>query len=334
MSTLHPLFNFVKSMHATIRDNIIDSYATQDLQKMSEIAAQNEEDTIYEIDRVSDEALVAFCEENATEDASFILIAEGISNGELVFPSHVSQEEAKYRMIIDPIDGTRGIMYQKRSAWILTGIAPNLGKHTQITDIDFAMQTEIPVQKQYLCDVLWAHRGEGMVSERFNHLQKTSEIITLQPSQKTTIAHGFATISRFFPGMREILAQIDDSLALELFGPPQYGQAQYFEDQYICTGGQLYEMIAGHDRFCADLRPLTEKVLNHKGLELGLSCHPYDICTAIIAQEAGVIVEGENQADLNIPLDLNTPVTWFAYANEAIRQQVAPILQDLIKKTL
>ena len=91
-------------------------------------------------------------------------------------------------------------------------------------------------------------------------------------SKKTTSGDYIATQSKnnhcpwalpqsaaFFPGMREILAKIDDALAMELFGQPQYGQAQYFEDQYICTGGQLYEIIAGHDRFCADLRPLTEK---------------------------------------------------------------------------
>ena len=334
MHTSHPLFEFVKSMQATIRDNIIDSYATLDLQKMSEIAAQNAEDTIYEIDRISDEALVKFCEDHATDDTSFILIAEGISDGELVFPKHTPIEQAKYRMIIDPIDGTRGIMYQKRSAWILTGVAPNLGIETKITDIDFAMQTEIPIQKQYLCDVLWAERGKGMICERYDHLQKTTSPIALQPSQKTTIAHGFATISRFFPGMREILAKIDDALAMELFGQPQYGQAQYFEDQYICTGGQLYEIIAGHDRFCADLRPLTEKMLNQKGLELGLCCHPYDICTALIAQEAGVILEGENQSPLDIPLDLNTPVTWFAYANEAIYDQISKPLQKLISFNL
>ena len=127
MHTSHPLFEFVKSMQATIRDNIIDSYATLDLQKMSEIAAQNAEDTIYEIDRISDEALVKFCENHATDDASFILIAEGISDGELVFPKHTPIEQAKYRMIIDPIDGTRGDYVSKTVCMDSHWCCPQLG---------------------------------------------------------------------------------------------------------------------------------------------------------------------------------------------------------------
>lgn len=320
MSNTHPLLEFVKTMQATIRDNIIASYADYDIQALSAIASQNTEDTIYEIDRISDDALVAFCEEHATEKDSFILIAEGISDGEMVFPKHVTLDDATYRMIIDPIDGTRGLMYQKRSAWILTGVAPNKGKDTSIADINFAIQTEIPVQKQYLCDVLWAHQRQGFVCERYNHLDKTSEVISLKPSQKETISHGFATISRFFPGMREVLARIDDRMAEEIFGKNLYGQAHYFEDQYICTGGQLYEIMVGHDRFCADLRPLTERLLNEMGYELGLCCHPYDICTALIAEEAGVIIENADGKALDITLNLNTPVTWIAYANKNIKK--------------
>ena len=36
-------------------------------------------------------------------------------------------------------------MYQKRSAWILTGVAPNRGPETSLQDIVLAMQTEIPL---------------------------------------------------------------------------------------------------------------------------------------------------------------------------------------------
>ena len=38
----------------------------------------------------------------------------------------------RWRVIVDPIDGTRGLMYQKRSAWILTGVAPNRGPGTSL----------------------------------------------------------------------------------------------------------------------------------------------------------------------------------------------------------
>ena len=48
--------------------------------------------------------------------------------------------------------------------------------------------------------------------------------------------------------------------------------------------------MMGHDRFVADIRGLTESLMNRRGLALGICCHPYDICTELIAREAGVIV--------------------------------------------
>jgi len=40
------------------------------------------------------------------------------------------------------------------------------------------------------------------------------------------------------------LAAIDDEVVEAVLGPPQPGKAQLFEDQYICTGGQLYELMS------------------------------------------------------------------------------------------
>ena len=45
-------------------------------------------------------------------------------------------------------------------------------------------------------------------------------------------------------------------LVRHLIGPADVTKATVFDDQYISTGGQFYELIVGHDRFNADLRPL------------------------------------------------------------------------------
>ena len=63
-----------------------------------------------------------------------------------------------------------------------------------------------------------------------------------------------------------------------------------FEDQYACTGGQLYGLLMGQDRFVADLRPLVQPIVAERGQALGHCCHPYDLCTKLIAEEAGVVV--------------------------------------------
>ena len=189
-------------------------------------------------------------------------------------------------------------MYQKRSAWILTGVAPNKGPETNLADIELALQTEIPLIKQHLSDSVWAIAGQGVAAERYNRLTGETQPLSLQPSQATTIAHGFAMISRFFPGAREDLAAIDEEIVQGALGPVRPGKTHCFEDQYVCNGGQLYELMSGKDRFVADLRPLMEQLLTRRGLALGICCHPYDLCTELIAQELGIIV---TDAQGNIP---------------------------------
>jgi hypothetical protein len=264
--------------------------------------------------------------------APVLLIAEGLSDGQVVLPHGTAESDVVWRIIVDPIDGTRGLMYQKRSGWILTGIAPNRGPNTGLHDIELAVQTEIPLVKQHLSDVLWAIRGEGFHAQRFNRLTGGHSTLQLHPSTAADIAHSYSQVVRFFPGVRDLLAAIDDEIVLGAIGPPQSGKAQCFEDQYTSTGGQLYELIAGHDRFTADLRAHLNAVAADRGLPRLLCCHPYDLCTELIACEAGVIVTGVDGGPLEAPLAVDPDVSWAGYANERIRATVAPLLQAALQK--
>lgn len=327
----------ILGVHDRMRDAVVAAYeSASDAPRMAELAGVVDDgvgDTIYAIDRISEAQLVATFASEVAAFAPVVLVAEGLpGSGEVVLPRGASEEDAKWRIIVDPIDGTRGLMYQKRSAWILTGVAPNLGPSTMLSDIVLAIQTEVPLAKQHLADQLWAIRGEGVHAERLNRLTGEREALTLRPSEAKTIAHGFATVARFFPGARETLAAVDDALVEALLGPVRPGKAQCFEDQYICTGGQLYELMAGHDRFVADLRPLTERLLAKRGLALGLCCHPYDIATALIAQELGVVLTAPDGEALDAPLAVEPDVAWVGYANAAIEGQVAPVLQRVLRQ--
>ena len=148
-----------------------------------------------------------------------------------------------WRIIVDPIDGTRGLMYQKRSGWILTGVAPNCGPETNLQDIVLALQTEIPLVKQHLSDVLWCVRGSGVKVERFNRLTGASSPITLTPSKSRTIKHGFAEISRFFPGVREELAAIDEEIVRGALGDVEPG----IRAQHLWQIEQLDDVFVGND---------------------------------------------------------------------------------------
>ena len=255
----HPLLEPIQVLHRRIRDDVVRACEEAAVGTLSGVATEAEGDTIYAIDRVAEHELVAEIGRTiATQEEPVLLVAEGLPGGEVVVPEGADRKTARWVIIVDPIDGTRGVMYQKRPAWILTGVARGPGPCT-LADIELAVQTEIPLVKQHLSDELWAVRGQGASAVRVNRL--TGEIVPLilHPSTATTLAHGFAMISRFFPGSRAELAAIDDEVVAAVMGLPQPGKAQLFEDQYISSGGQLYELMAGHDRFVADLRPLFER---------------------------------------------------------------------------
>ena len=320
----HALLAPLQALHRRIRRDVVQACERAAVAALSGVARDEEGDTIYAIDRVAEHLLVEDIGRTmATREAPVVLVAEGLPAGEVVVPHGADRQAARWVIIVDPIDGTRGLMYQKRPAWILTGVAAGPGPRT-LADIELAVQTEIPLVKQHLSDQLWAVRGQGAAALRFNRLTGDSVPLDLHPSAATTIAHGFATIARFFPGNRSELAAIDDEIVDALLGPPQPGKAQSFEDQYISTGGQLYELIAGHDRFVADLRSLFER---GRAGGAALCCHPYDLCTELIARELGISVTDERGQPLRTPLDVTSDVGWVGYANQALRERVEPELR-------
>lgn len=322
----------LRALHAAIRDAVVAACETEAVSDLAAIDHDDEGDTIYAVDRVSEELIVDFIRDRIATHDAVILIAEGLAGGKVVLPEGTNENEAVWRIICDPIDGTRGIMYQKRSAWILTGVALNKGEGTSLSDIELAVQTEIPLVKQHLTDSFWAIKGNGVSAERRNRLTGEVFPLTLRPSRASTIAHGYAQVSRFFPGAREELAAIDEEIVRGALGDVRPGKAHCFEDQYTSTGGQLAELMYGHDRFTADLRPLMENILAKRGLSLGICCHPYDICTELIARELGVFVTDENGDPINAPLSVEQDVCWAGYANADIRAEIEPLLQASLRK--
>lgn len=324
------MLSLLRALHTQLRARVLDACERSSVEELARVADDGPGDTQYVVDAVSEASLLELLEAQAARVGGLVLVAEGIAGGELCLPRGADPETVAWRVLCDPIDGTRGLMYQKRSAWILSGAAPNRGSATRLSDITVAVQTEVPILKQHLCDELWAMAGEGARAERLHRFTGERRALTLCPSRATSIAQGFAMVTRFFPGARDELARIDDELIARVLGAPAPGKALCFEDQYAASGGQFYELLAGHDRFNADLRPLLGPVLEQRGLPPALCAHPYDVCTALIATELGVILESPDGSALDAPFDVHADVAWVGYANAAIRRQLAPALRDIL----
>ncbi|HRK29763.1 MAG TPA: hypothetical protein PLD59_01690 [Tepidisphaeraceae bacterium] len=317
------------NLQQTIRQTLLASRAKQDLHEVSHATAA---DTIYRIDAEVEPIIDAFCEE-WSKTTPLVLIAEGIENehgeeGSKVFPIGSREEDAAIRVIMDPIDGTRGIMYDKRPAWSLAGVAPNKGPGTRLRDIVAAVMTELPTSKMGFADVLWASRGQGAHAKRVDLTSNDSSPLRLAPSRSHQIDHGFAMISNFFPGTKVLASEMMEHIVRELIGPADVTRATIFEDQYICTGGQWYELLAGHDRFNADLRPLFYQMQSQPE---GLCCHPYDCATMLIAEEAGAVITDGFGRPLDGPLDCTTGLHWAGYANESLRAAIEPLIHQFLR---
>ncbi|MEK7833752.1 MAG: hypothetical protein AAB401_21880 [Acidobacteriota bacterium] len=318
-----------------VQDHVLSELRRQSAESLSTIAFETAADKIYVIDRSVEMILLPALVKHLQPITSFVLICEGVNDEQpLAFPADLPIEKCQARLIVDPIDGTRPIMYNKRSAWWLAGLAPNLGEATSLQDIEVAVQVEIPTTRAALADTLWAVRGQGAFGETTNLISGERTEFQPQPSRAKTISGGFASFFHPFPGGKEIFAVMEEELALALIGGLEESKTAMFDEQYLSTGGQLYELLTGRDRMLVDVRGLLFEKFARQGKATGHACHPYDLCTVLIAEEAGVEITGTNGQPLNAPLDTTSDVSWIGYANPDIRREVETVLMRLLDKHL
>ncbi|MFN0123117.1 MAG: inositol monophosphatase, partial [Blastocatellia bacterium] len=73
-------------------------------------------------------------------------------------------------------------------------------------------------------------------------------------------------------------------------------------------------------------------VLRQRGLALGICCHPYDLCTELVAREAGVHVCDASGQPVRARLAVEPDVAWVGYANTKIRAQIEPLLKAALRQ--
>ncbi|MFN3689712.1 MAG: inositol monophosphatase [Fimbriimonadales bacterium] len=235
--------NRLRQLHLRLRDYLYRHLRSQEPAVLAQVSHEVGGDTQYAIDAHLETLLIDLCREWAQE-SPFVLIAEGISeDGWLPLPEGTPAHEAEFLLMIDPIDGTRPLMYDKRSAWLLSAIAPNFGRETTLEHILLAMQTELPTTRQYLAYHLWAVRGKGAHAELHNMLTGEIRPTHLTPSRAETLEHGFASFVKLFPEGKLPIAELEAAFWTRALG--ESVNPLVFEDQYASTGGQLFELMSG-----------------------------------------------------------------------------------------
>jgi fructose-1,6-bisphosphatase/inositol monophosphatase family enzyme len=286
-------------------------------------------DTIFEIDRHVEPIIEREIDAWPSECKPLVLIAEGMGeNGRLRFGP--LDQSALFRVIVDPIDGSRSLMHDKRSAWFIAAVAEDRGEQTRLSDTFAAVLVELATSKQTWCDAYVATSSIATTGVRTHIGGDNPHPWPSRPSRATTLELGFGQVSNFFPGTKALAADLIERIAAETFGTIKPGQALLFDDQYISTGGQMVELMAGHDRFCCDLRPLFYRILEQRSpghtVVRGLECHPYDVAGALVAKQAGVVITDGFGRPLQCPYDVHTGVHWCGFANETLAKSIQPII--------
>jgi hypothetical protein len=322
------LRTLLRTMHERIRAAVREELESHEKSFLSGEAHHGVGDVSFQID-VRPEEIVTQTFNNAPE--AVVVICEGL--GRNVFPAGAREGEAAWCVIVDPLDGSREISYKKRSAWVLSGVAPARSCPT-LADIVWAIQTEVPLVSQTTGLVLTASKGRPTVLESFD---LTTGCIAergrgLHPSTATTVRGGYAVFADYFGGSHMVTARIADLVLDHALGPVGPGEALAFNDQYLSTAGCMYLIACGTYRFYADLRPVAARLLARSGRNVGLCAHPYDLCTYLIAQQAGVLITDPAGAPLSYALATDVECGWVGYANRCIRDEMeAPLLGAIAK---
>lgn len=296
---------------------------------LAEAVSEEGGDRIYRIDREVEATIEEAIVEWPDECLPLVLIAEGMGDeGRQQFGP--TNQKPQWRLIIDPIDGTRMLMYDKRSAWFLAAVCPDKGEATTLADSVASVMVELPPSKQTMGDAFVASLDSPTRALRL-HVDESqppsvNEAVEFAPSPSTNVdlQDGFATVLSMFPGTRQLAASLAERIA-ERCGV-MTSLPTVFDDQYISCGGLMYQLMTGRDLCCLDLRPQFNLILGRCGDERFIESHPYDLAGLLAVQSTGVIMTNGLGQPLNARLDVHSGVDWCGYANSHIRNLVEPIV--------
>ncbi|MCA8979018.1 MAG: hypothetical protein KDC14_03245 [Planctomycetes bacterium] len=230
------------------------------------------------------------------------------------------------RVVLDPIDGTRNLMLDLRSAWTEVAWCAGGPAEPRSTDVAASLLSELPD----------ARAGEYRVLEAGPAGPPTLELRSVADDQLLAredlvsdphddqLEHRVLSFFRYEPRWRPRIARIEADFFEGLAACEGIDPRHCFDDQYISNAGQLALLALGQYRFVCDLRAF----LAARHGEPAVTSKPYDLAGAVhLARAAGCVVEAPDGSPLDFPLDATTPVSYVGYANEAIARRLRPHLQ-------
>ncbi|MDZ7343068.1 MAG: hypothetical protein ONA90_00995 [candidate division KSB1 bacterium] len=313
--------------HQHVRAAVRAALTERSPNEILHVAAQAQADTIYGIDAIAESEFLKFIEAHQYEAPAFLLVGEFESGDAIPF----GKGQPQFRVLLDPIDGTRLLMYGKASGWILTGIAPEYGEATRLREIFFSLQTELPTPKYLYADTAWASPLGTTEGVRENLMTGEIAPLPFSPDPSEDLRHGFVSFVKLFPQGKQLLAGLEEEFLNKTLEGLTDAPALVFDDQHLSTGGQLFALMSGQLRMVVDLRPLLNMRWRREQKPASLCAHPYDLAAWLIAEKAGVVLYSMEGQAFDGPTHPTAEVGWMGFANPRLAHRYLPSLLRILK---
>ena len=297
--------------------------------ELTALAGRGAGDWTYGIDELAERELDAWFTEQAAEGPLSLLTEDRGwrhrgPEGELPGFGHGGP-----RVAVDPIDGTRPLMWDLRSAWTVVSVAGPGAGQPRLTDLVEGVVAEIPDTRAALGRVLHARLGEGCRAALLPAADGTAgpDRVLRAQEDDAELVHGFYPFFGYGWELRPMLGAISAAFFERLREHEGFQPDGAFDDGYLSSGGQLALLALGRYRMVTELR---SKLAAERGRATP-TAKPYDVAGAILcAREAGCAVTALDGGELDFPLDVETPVDYVAFASPALARRLTPHLLEAI----
>ena len=318
-----PLIDLCRQIRSSVRAALANVTRRDDV---TEIVGRGAGDATFAIDVVAEETVRAWLEEVAqrrpislmTEDVGWRHRGPRPGGGTMELDGF---DHGGPRIALDPIDGTRNIMHDLRSAWIVVSFAgPGRGT-PRFVDQVLGVVSEIPDTRASVAREFDAARGCGawvtVVDLACEESRSVRRAIACDTDGRAD--RGYFPFFGYEPGGRrhaqdlaaKVIAQVAEI-------SPEIDPTTILDDQYISSGGQLVLLALGTYRIVVDARVS----LNGLHGEDRQTAKPYDVAGAIlVAQEAGCTVVKPDGGALDFEIDVVTPVEFAGFHNDTTRDR-------------